>query len=183
MKVKFLSVVFFALAILLGCKKRDTFANNSFFDKTFNWTITVPDDYEKINQSEGVNNPILAKTTHSIVAFRRDKANYFLANYEDYSGDIRSVDLKMKLKDFLLLKDIGHIYPKAQMGNYSVSKENISGLEFRKSKIEITENKKTVATLVIFSSNFEDKIFIASIIYENENYGNAMIDLFKQSTF
>lgn len=89
----------------------------------------------------------------------------------------------MKLKDFLLLKDIGHIYPKAQMGNYSVSKENISGLEFRKSKIEITENKKTVATAVIFSSNFEDKIFIASIIYENENYGNAMIDLFKQSTF
>lgn len=185
-RVKYFSVLFFALAILVGCKNRDTFANNSFFDKTFNWTIAVPDDYEKVNlkeKGEIKGDTTLIKTTHSLVAFKRNKENYFSANYEDFSGDARSLDLKMKLKDFLLLKDIGKIYPKGQMGGYSATMENVSGLEFRKSKLEIVEEGKTVATLVSFSKVFNDKIFTASIIYEDEDYGNAMIDLFKQSTF
>ncbi|MCD0469343.1 hypothetical protein [Flavobacterium sp. JAS] len=185
-KIKYFSVLFFALAILVGCKKRDTFANNSFFDKTFNWTISIPDDYEKVNHDEKGNikgDSTLVKKTHSIVAFKRDAANYFSANYEDYSGDIRSVDLKMKLKDFLLLKDIGRIYPKGKMGDYVVGAESISGLEFRKSQITVTEEGKTVATILIFSRTFNDKIFVASIVYENEDYGKAMTDLFVQSTF
>lgn len=179
-KVKYFSVLFLTLTVLVGCKKRDTFVNNRFSDKTFNWTITIPDDYEKGNTK---NDPALIKREHPIVAFKRDEKNYFLANYENYSGDVRSVDLKMRLKDFLLLKDIGHVYPKGQMGNYAVGTENISGLDFRKSQIAITENGKTVATAVIFSRPFKDKIFIALVIYEDEDYGKAMLDLFVQSTF
>jgi len=185
-KLKYFSILFFSLAILVGCKKRDTFENNTFSDKTFNWQITIPDDYEKVNQKE--NGEIKGDTTlinkeYSIVAFKRNKANYFAANYENYSGDVRSTDLKMRLKDFLFLKNIGQVYPQGQMGDYKVTSENISGLEFRKAKISITEKGKTLATAVIFSRTFNDKIFIASIVYENEDYGKEMIDLFKKSTF
>jgi len=101
-KVKNFSVLFLALIVLIGCKKRDTFVNNSFFDKTFNWTIAIPDDYEKKEIKEEINqDPDLANKKHSIVAFKRDKANYFEANYEDYSADVRSAGLSMRLKDFL----------------------------------------------------------------------------------
>lgn len=183
-KVKKFSVLFLALIVLIGCKKRDTFVNNSFFDKTFNWTIAIPDDYEKKEIKEEINqDPDLANKKHSIVAFKRDKANYFEANYEDYSADVRSAGLSMRLKDFLFLKDIGQIYPKGQMGDYSVTNESVSGLEFRKSKTVLTENGKPVVTIVIFSRTFKEKLFIAKIVYENEAYGNAMIDLFKKSTF
>ncbi|MNR17838.1 hypothetical protein D3C85_1345250 [compost metagenome] len=125
----------------------------------------------------------LVKKTHSIVAFKRDKENYFSANYEDFSGDARSLDLKMKLKDFLLLKDVGKIYPQGQLGGYSTGMENVSGLDFRKSQITITEEGKTAVTILIFSRIFNDKIFVASIVYENEDYGKDMADLFVQSTF
>ncbi|OIV42386.1 hypothetical protein [Flavobacterium johnsoniae] len=184
-KVTKISVLFLALAILVGCKKRDTFENNSFSDKTFNWTISIPEDYEKMEIKDGKINedPDLAKRKHSIVAFKKDKANYFEANYEDYSADARSAGLSMRLKDFLFLKDIGQIYPKAQMGDYSVTNEGVSGLEFRKSKTVLTEDGKTVVTMVIFSRTFKEKLFIAKIVYDNEEHGNAMIDLFKKSTF
>jgi hypothetical protein len=172
---------------MIGCKNRETFVNNSFSDKTFNWQINIPDDYEKIDLNEKgaiKGDTALVKKEHLIVAFKRDEANYFSANYENLAvNDIQPVEFKMKLKDFLLLKNIGQIYPKGQMGDYSVNVENISGLSFRKSKIEITENGKKVATLVIFSRIFKDKNFVVSIVYENEDYGKAMIDLFKKSTF
>lgn len=185
-KVKFLSVLFLASIILMGCKKRDTFENNRFFDKTFNWEIKIPDDYEKATAAEagGVErDTTLMKSTHAIVAFKKDKTNYFSANYEDYSGDVRAVDLTMKLKDFVVLRDLGKINPKGQMGDYEVTNENISGLEFRKAKITLKEDGKTAATAVIFSRVFNDKIFIASVIYKDEDSGKAIIDLFKQSTF
>lgn len=179
-KVKYLTVLFFALTLMIGCKKRNTFENNRFSDKTFNWEITIPDDYEKINQSEKTE---IKAEEHSIVAFQRDKKNYFSADYQDYKGDVRSAGLKMKLNDFVVLRELGKINPKGQMGDYAVINENISGLEFRKAKVELTEKGKTVATAVIFSSFFGDKIFIATIVYDDEDYGKAMIDLFKQSTF
>ncbi|MBS7255285.1 hypothetical protein [Flavobacterium branchiicola] len=184
--MKKISVLFLALIILSGCKKRDTFENNTFLDKTFNWEMSIPDDYEKVDvkeKGEVKGDSAIVKKERSIVAFKRDKTNYFSANYEDYSGDIRSTDLKMRLKDFLLLKNVGQVYPKGKLGDYAVSTESISGLEFRKSTIAITEDGKTVATLVLFSRTFIDKIFIASIVYENEEYGKEMIDLFKKSTF
>ncbi|HEY1194098.1 MAG TPA: hypothetical protein VGE71_08005 [Flavobacterium sp.] len=172
---------------MIGCKNRETFVNNSFSDKTFNWEIAIPDDYEKVDLKEKgaiKGDTALVKNKHLIVAFKRDKTNYFSANYDNLTGnDVQAIDLKMKLKDFLLLKNIGQIYPKGQMGDYAVSTENISGLVFRKSKIEITEEGKKVATLVIFSRIFNDKTFVASIVYEDEDYGNEMIDLFKKSTF
>mgnify|MGYP003587407404 CR=1 FL=1 len=135
-KLKYFSVLFVASIILSGCKKRETFENNVFFDKTFNWEIAVPDDYEKVHQKEQAEKgtPLLIETKNSIVAFKRDDANYFSANYEDISGDARSVDLNLRLKDFLLLKKIGQIYPKGKMGDYTVTSETISGLKFRKSK-------------------------------------------------
>lgn len=186
-RLKYFSILLFALVTIIGCKKKNTFENNRFFDKTFNWEITIPDDYEKVIQKEKgevKGDTALVKKENSIVAFKRDEANYFSANYENYpAGDVRGVDLKMRLKDFLLLKDIGKVYPKGKMGDYLVSSEKISGLEFRKSEIEVTEDGKTVATAVIFSKGFGDKIFIASIVYEDENYGKDMIDLFKKSTF
>ncbi|MNY55097.1 hypothetical protein D3C86_1910430 [compost metagenome] len=61
--------------------------------------------------------------------------------------------------------------------------ENVSGLDFRKSQITITEEGKTAVTILIFSRIFNDKIFVASIVYENEDYGKDMADLFVQSTF
>ncbi|MDP5198323.1 hypothetical protein [Flavobacterium sp. DG2-3] len=183
-KLKYLSIFFLTSIILSGCKKRETFENNVFFDKTFNWEIAIPDDYEKVNQKEHEKGkPLLIETKNSIVAFKRDNKNYFSANYEDVTGDNRSVDLNLRLKDFLFLKKIGQLYPKGKMGDYAVTSENISGLKFRKSKIAVTENGKTVATVVIFSSIFIDKVFTASIVYEDEEYGNAMINLFQKSTF
>ncbi|MDQ6528667.1 hypothetical protein [Flavobacterium sp. LHD-85] len=186
-RLKFFSVLLFALVTITACKKKNTFENNRFFDKTFNWEIAIPDDYEKVIQKEKgevKGDTALVKKENAIVAFKRDEANYFSANFENYTaGDIHGVDLKMRLKDFLLLKDIGKVYPKGKMGNYSVSSENISGLQFRKSEIEITEDGKTAATAVIFSKAIGDKIFIASIVYEDEDYGKDMVDLFKKSTF
>lgn len=186
-RLKFFSVLLLVLITITACKKKNTFENNRFFDKTFNWEIAIPDDYEKVTQKEKgevKGDTALVKKEHSIVAFKRDEANYFSANYENFAaGNIGGVDLKMRLKDFLILKDIGKVYPKGKMGDYSVSSENISGLEFRKSEIEVIEDGKTVATAVIFSKEFGDKIFIASIIYEDEDYGKEMIDLFKKSTF
>ncbi|KAF2332147.1 MAG: hypothetical protein REI96_01785 [Flavobacterium nitrogenifigens] len=186
-KLKYFSILLFALVTIIGCKKKNTFENNRFFDKTFNWEIAIPDDYEKVIQKEEgevKGDTALVKRENSIVAFKRDEANYFSANYENYpAGDVRGADLKMRLKDFLFLRDIGKVYPKGKMGDYSVSSENISGLQFRKAKIEVAEDGKTVATVVIFSRGFADKIFIASIVYEDENYGKDMIDLFKKSTF
>lgn len=179
-KIKNFSVLFLTLTVLIGCKKRETFTNNKFSEKIFNWEISIPDDYEKMEIKDGAD---LDKKKHSIVAFKRDKANYFEANYEDYAADARSAGLSMRLKDFLFLKDIGQIYPKGQMGDYSVTNESVSGLEFRKSKTILTENEKPVVTIVIFSRTFKEKLFIAKIVYENEAYGNAMIDLFKKSTF
>lgn len=186
-RLKKISILLFVLVAIAGCKKKNTFENNRFFDKTFNWEIAIPDDYEKVIQKEKgevKGDDALLKKENAIVAFKRDEANYFTANYENYTAaDAQGVDLKMRLKDFLLLKDVGKIYPKGKMGDYSVSSENVSGLEFRKSKIEITEEGKRVATMVIFSRGFGDKIFIASIVYENEDYGRDMIDLFKKSSF
>lgn len=186
-KLKYFSILLFALVAITGCKKKNTFENNKFFDKTFNWEIAIPDDYEKVTQTEKgeiKGDTALIKKKNLIVAFKRDEANYFYANYQDYiGGDVRSIDLKMRLKDFLLLKNIGQVYPKGKMGDYSVSSEVVSGMPFRKAKIAITEGGKTVATAVIFSKALNDKIFIASVIYEDEDYGKEMIDLFKNSTF
>lgn len=184
-KLKSIFVIFFVLITLAGCKKSNSVVD--FYDKTFNWQISVPNDYEKVNLKEKANikgDTALAKKKHSIVVFKKDEANYFSVNYNDFFGnDVRSLDLNMKLKDFLLLKDIGKIYPKGKMGDYSVSTENISGLPFRKAKIEITEEGKKIVTLVIFSRGFNDKIFVNSIVYEDEDDGKEMIDLFKKSTF
>ncbi|KAF2339226.1 hypothetical protein [Flavobacterium tistrianum] len=186
-KLKSISVLFLVLVAFSGCKKNNSLADNNFYDKTFNWQISVPDDYEKVDLKQKADikgDTTLAKKKHSIVVFKKDEANYFSVNYEDFFGsDVRALDLNMKLKDFLLLKDIGKIYPKGKMGDYSVSTENISGLPFRRAKIEITEDEKKVVTLVIFSRGFNDKIFVNSIVYEDEDDGKEMIDLFKKSTF
>ncbi|MFD2942188.1 hypothetical protein [Flavobacterium notoginsengisoli] len=186
-KLKYFSILLFSLITLIGCKKTNTFENNRFFDKTFNWEIEIPDDYEKVTQTEKgeiKGDTALIKKKNLIVAFKRDDANYFSAKYEEnLDGYVHSIDMKMRLKDFLLLKNIGQVYPKGKMGDYSVSSENISGMPFRKAKIEITEEGKTVATAVIFSKALNDKIFTVTIVYEDEDYGKEMIDLFKKSTF
>ncbi|RYJ38001.1 hypothetical protein NU08_2904 [Flavobacterium anhuiense] len=186
-RLKYSAILFFVLVTLSGCKKNNSLVDNKFYDKTFKWQIFVPDDYEKVDLKQKLDvkgDTTLAKKKHSIVVFKKDEANYFSVNYEDFFGsDIRALDLNMKLKDFLLLKDIGKIYPKGKMGDYSVSTEYISGLPFRRAKIEITEYEKKVVTLVLFSRGFNGRIFINSIVYENEDDGKEMIDLFKKSTF
>ena len=194
-KLKYFSVLLLTLVVLAGCKNDNAAKSNDFYDKTFNWKITIPGDYEVLDQKE-VNksktdgkdlltdkNSAPAETTKDILVFKKDDANYFSANYEEYTGSEQFVDLRLKLKDFLILKNIGQIYPKGKMDDYSVSKENISGMEFRKAKIVLTEEGKTIATAVVFSRFFNGKIFVAAIVYEDELYGKAMIDLFKQSTF
>ncbi|MXO07329.1 hypothetical protein [Flavobacterium sp. HBTb2-11-1] len=184
-KLRSIFVIFFVLITLSGCKKSNSVVD--FYDKTFDWKISVPDDYEKVDLKDKADikgDMALAKKNHTIVVFKKDEANYFTVNYDDFFGsDTRSLDLNMRLKDFLILKDIGKIYPKGKMGDYSVSTENISGLPFRKAKIEITEGEKKIVSVVIFSRGFNDKIFVNSIIYEDEDAGKEMIDLFKKSTF
>lgn len=194
-RLSYVSILFFSLTILVGCKKNIAEVDNSFYNKTFKWSIIVPEDYQRIDQKEvdqikneaeellDKKNNSSDETSNSILAFNKNDSNYFIANYEIFSEGSQFIDMKMKIKDYLIIKNIEQIFPTAKTEDYTVNKENVSGLEFRKARIVLTEKGKTIATAVIFSRLFNDKIFMASIIYEDENYGKEMIDLFKKSTF
>lgn len=183
--------------LAIGCKKDNlttkTKNDNLFYNKMFEWKVSIPENYIRLNKKEIddikndgkklTNNPANAQTSNTILMFKENDLNAFTANYDFYVYDSNEMfESTVRLKDAVLMDRISKFMPTLKY-DYLVSKENISGLEFRKTRITFIENGKGFVNYITYYRLFKDKLFFAAIVFENESSGKKIEDVFKSSTF
>lgn len=189
------SLLFSVIVLMLfaGCKNDNQKPGQLFHDKTFNWDMTIPKAYvrlsnEEIQEIKNDGRQLVAapndkvKFSNTLVGFKNNDTNIFVANYEEYLGAADMHGLMMRMKDALVIDKIYKFMPNVKV-HYSIAKETISGLEFRKSKISVIENGKATMAYVIYSRLFKDKTFFAVMLYDQEYKAKGMIDVFRKSKF
>jgi|TARA_B110000977_G_C10997881_1_gene462636 hypothetical protein len=179
-----------------SCKSQTESNPKTIHNKDFNWTITIPEDFSSINETEW--NKSLQKGTAAIektfgeeiinqattiFAFVNGQFNNFTANYQPYDIEIDGNYLET-------YNDVNEIsyqtfetqMPKAKLDSIS-STQNISGLEFQRFDVKVDFPNGMKMKSISFSRLFDKKEFTVYIIAVDEKIGKQMLDAFLNSKF
>ena len=186
-----------ALAISLQSCNRLSNSEKVVYNEDFNWTITIPKNFENVGSKEWGKMKIkgadaIEKTfgeeidinqANTIFVFKSDQLNFFESNYQTFDPDIDGdyVESCINLNDML------YETFKAQIPGVKIDTtrtiENIDSLEFQTFKLKIEYPNKMVMNLLTFSRLFDKKELTVGIMYIDEAKGKQMLDSWMKSKF
>lgn len=166
------------------------------FNKTFNWTITIPENFENVSkeqwgeiQNKGAD--AIEKTygeevvnqSKTIFVFKSDQMNYFESSYQPFDKAIDG-DYLEACKN---LNEILYETFKTQMPDIKIEKssstEKIDNLVFQVFKMKVQYPNKMVLNVLMYSRLFGKKEFSVNIMYVDNLKGEQMLDSWKNSKF
>ncbi len=184
------------VTILASCNVQSQTKKKEVFNKDFNWTITIPENFETVApeewaklQNKGVD--AIEKTydgkvennAKTIFVFKSDQFNYFESNYQPFD----STKDGNYLESFRSVNDLFYGTFKSQMPNATLDSasatETISGLTFQTFRVTIHFPNKMVMDCWMFSRLFGKREFTVNIMTVDKQKQKALFDAWKNSTF
>lgn len=184
------------LTILIQSCSGQTTPKKEIHNKDFNWTITIPENFENVSSEEWkkIRNKgadAIEKTyegevinqTKTIFVFKSDQLNYFESNYQPFDtatdGDY--------LESCKNVNDMLYETFKTQMPDIKIdtirSVEKIDGLEFQTFKMKVEYPNKMILNVLMFSRLFEKREFSVNMMFVDQIKGEKMLDSWKKSKF
>lgn len=184
------------LTVLIQSCTGQTTPKKEIYNKDFNWTITIPENFESVSaeqwqkmQNKGAES--IEKTydekvinqAKTIFVFKSDEMNYFESNYQPF-------DTKTDGNYLESCKNVGDVLYQTfvtQMPGTKVdttyTTEKIDNLTFQTFKITVTYPNKMVLNVLMFSKLFDTKEFAVNIMYVDKIKGEKMLECWRKSKF
>ena len=191
-------LIYFTIAVTIlteSCKNK-VIPERTIFNEEFNWTITIPKDFENINaeewakvQNKGAEaiektyNQEIKDRPNTIFVFKNDKFNSFESNYQLYDTlvDGNYFETFKSLNEIIYQTFISQM-PGTTIDTIS-STEIIDSLMFLKNKMKIVYPNNMTLNVLTYNRLFGNKDLSVNIMYVNEDKGKQMIDSWKNSKF
>ena len=186
----------FLVTILQGCKGQTQSKNKELFNKDFNWTIAIPENFNAVSPQELANlqqkgTAAIEKTydgtvennAEPIFVFRSDQFNYFESNYQPFDSS-KDPDY---VKSFRNVNNILYNTFKAQMPDAKLDSSSsttvISGLTFQTFHVSITFPNKMVMTWLMYSRLFDKNEFTVNIMTTDKQKEKELLNCWLSSKF
>lgn len=194
MKRKFYLIIY--LTILIQNCIGQTTPEKEIYDKVFNWTIIIPENFENVSsdewkkmQNKGAD--AMEKTydievinqTKTIFVFKSDQLNYFESNYQPFDTltDGNYLESCKNVNDMLYETFITQM-PEIKIDT-TRTVEKIDNLEFQTFKMKIEYPNKMVLNILMFSRLFDKKELAVNIAFVDKIKGEKMLDSWRKSKF
>ncbi len=188
--------ILICLTILIQSCSGQTTPKKEIYNKDFNWTITIPENFENVSseewkkmQNKGAD--AIEKTydgevinqAKTIFVFKSDQMNYFESNYQPFDtatdGDY--------LESCKNVNDILYETFKTQMPDIKIDTtrtvEKIDNLEFQVFRMKVEYPNKMILNVQMFSRLFDKKEFSVNIMYIDKLKGEKMLNSWENSKF
>lgn len=187
---------FFIGFILTGCNTNNKTKGETVYNKQFNWTITIPDGFEKESQEgleklqskgaeaiENTYNQEIENLAQTIFVFKNDETNYFDSNYQPFDPEIDG-DYISSCKEVneIIYETFMAQMPDTPMDSNSTTL-TVDGLEFQQFNVVIEFPNGMQLTTHMFSHLFDQQELAVNIMYSDPKLGTQMLDAWKNSTF
>jgi len=184
------------LTIIFQSCNGQTTPKKEIYNKDFNWTITIPENFENVSaeewakmQNKGADaiektyNEEVVNQAKTIFVFKSDQLNYFESNYQPFDTAIDGDYLEScKNVNNMLYETFITQMPDIKIDSTS-SIEKIDNLEFQTFKMKIEYPNKMTMNVLMFSRLFDKKEFTVNIMYVDKKKGEQMLDSWKKSKF
>jgi hypothetical protein len=195
--MKFLTILFLlALVAISTSKAQDTTKIKQFYSKDFNWTITIPPNFDTVsiadwNRFKNKGAEAVEKTydqkitdkTITIFVFRSGMANYFEANYQPFDakkdGNYKWLN---KNVDAVLYHTLATQIPGSVIDS-ATTITAVGKVSFDAFILRATLPNGVVFSIYSFSRLFGKRDFTVNIMFINNDKGNVMLDAWKKSVF
>lgn len=191
-----LSHYLYLLLLLIQNCYSQTNPIKEIFNKDFNWSITVPENFESISPAdwkkiqnkgekamEDTFDQDIVNNSKTIFVFRSGQGNVLEANYQAFD---KAVDGDF-LESWKFVNDALYETFKTQMPKTKITRRNsvekIDNLEFYVHTMEIEMQNKITFTTIMFSRLFGKREFTLNIMYINKSKGKMMLDAWRSSKF
>jgi len=186
--------IFLALT-LQGCVGQ-SIPKREVYNKDFNWTITIPEDFENVSvkewkkmQNRGAQaieqtiNEEVINETKTIFVFKSDQLNYFESSYEtfDTSTDGDYLTACKSVIEVLYQTFINQM-PGINIDTSSTV-ETIDNLQFQCFKLKVLYPNQVTLNALMYCRLFDKQDLTVNIIYVDPKKGKAMLDALKKSKF
>lgn len=188
-----LATILFAFT---SCEAQTTTAPKEIYNKDFDWTITIPENFETVSPedwqklqnkgAEAIENTIDGKVDNqakTLFVFKSDRFNYFESNYQPFDATQDGDYLESNRE----VQDVLYETFKAQMQNPRIdslsSTETIDGLKFHVYKMSIYLPNDMVMELLMYSRLFGKRDFTVNILTIDKNKQKVLLQAWRESTF
>lgn len=186
--------IFLALT-LQGCVGQ-SIPKSELYNKEFNWTITIPEDFENVSvkewkkmQNRGAQaieqtiNEEVINESKTIFVFKSDQLNYFESSYEtfDISTDGDYLTACKSVIEVLYQTFINQM-PGISIDTSSTV-ETIDNLQFQCFKLKVLYPNNVTLNALMYCRLFDKQDLTVNIIYVDPKKGKAMLDAWKKSKF
>lgn len=186
--------IFLALT-LQGCVGQ-SIPKREVYNKDFNWTITIPEDFENVSvkewkkmQNRGAQaieqtiNEEVINETKTIFVFKSDQLNYFESSYETFDTSTDG-DYLTACKSVIevLYQTFMNQMPGINIDTSSTV-ETIDNLQFQCFKLKVLYPNQVTLNALMYCRLFDKQDLTVNIIYVDPKKGKAMLDALKKSKF
>jgi hypothetical protein len=166
------------------------------YTKEFNWTIHIPEQFEKVSSEEwkklqnkgkkaieDTYGEKIINQSKTIFVFKNDQLNYLEATSQPYNKAVDGNFLaSCKETEDILYQTFMDQIPGIKIDR-STDTEIIGGLDFHKFKMKILYPNKMIFTVIMYSRLFGKKEFTVNIMYVDNIKGVALLNAWRKSTF
>jgi hypothetical protein len=194
--MKSLNSLIFCLLTIIQISFGQTSTIREINNKDFNWTITIPENFENVSSEEWAKmqdkgadavektyGEKIVNQSKTIFVFKSDELNYFESNHQPFDTS-KDGDYLESCKN---VNDMLYETFKTQMPDIKIDTirtiELIDNLEFQCFKMKVEYSNKMVLNLLMFNRLFDKKEFAVNIMYVDENKGKLMKDSWLKSKF
>jgi hypothetical protein len=185
---------------LLSCnapeKKENHIAATDLYNKEFDWTITIPENFEsvsneqwKVMQNKGAeafektHDEKIENNAKTLFVFKNDQFNYFESNYQPFDTIIDGKYAEsFKAVNRLLYQTFETQMPDAKLDSAS-SQEVIDGLTFHKFKVNVIFPNQMTMDFSMYSRLFDNKEFTVNIMTADKKKEEVLLTAWRQSRF
>lgn len=188
-------LLLFLLTILQACNSQTT-PKKEIHNKDFNWTITIPEDFESISAAdweklqkkgekamEDTFEQDIVNQAKTIFVFRNGQSNLLESNYQPFDPSIDG----NYLESWKNVNEMVYQTFKAQLPDAKITRKNsiekIDKLDFNVHTMEIEMPNKMILTSLMFSRLFGKREFTVNIMFIESAKGKLMLDAWRNSKF
>lgn len=182
--------------ILQSCNSQTKIDKKEFFNKDFNWTIIIPENFEIVPSEEWMKmqnkgadaieksyETKVENNAKTIFAFKSDQFNYFESNYQPFDTiENGNYDESCRDVNKILYGTFESQMPNAKLDSIS-SKEIINGLTFNKFKTTIYFPNKMIMECLMYSRLFGKREFTVNIMTVDTTKQKVLLDAWTNSKF
>ena len=194
--MKILNVIFLLSLFVQSCSGQTKTPKREIFNSDFNWTITIPENFEKLSsaewkklQNKGTkaiekNNDIdIENQSKNLFIFRSDQLNYIESNYQPFDTTINGKYIdSFNAVNSMLFKTFMTQFPNIRIDT-STTIEIIDNLSFYTYKMKIHYQNNLKWNVLMFRRLFDNRDFTVNIMYTDEKKGELMLKAWRASKF